>query len=229
MDLRHDISEFIEWDVRNWSAALEFWKANSSKNLAECSALEIGSDYGGLSLWLASEGADVICSDVNGPKPEARTKHLAAGYSKQITYASIDALNIPYTEQFDVVVMKSVLGIVGNPCTKESQARAISEIYKCLKPGGELYFAENLSASRLHRYLRGKYVKWGSKWRYPAAEEMLGFLQGFSRVDHTLFGFAGTFGRNERQRNLLGVADRLIVDRIVPSGWKYIIAGVAVK
>ena len=83
MDLGHDISEFIEWDVRNWSAALEFWKANSSINLAGCSALEIGSDYGGLSLWLASEGANVICSDVNGPKPEARTKHLAAGYSRQ--------------------------------------------------------------------------------------------------------------------------------------------------
>lgn len=229
MELRHDTSEFIEWDVRNWSAALEFWKAKSSKNLAGCSALEIGSDYGGLSLWLASEGAEVVCSDINGPKPEARAKHIAAGYADQISYASVDVQNIPFSEKFDVVVMKSVLGIVGDPCTKETQSRAISEIYKSLKPGGELFFAENLAASRLHRYLRGKYVEWGSIWRYPSVKEMLAFLGDFTRVDYTCFGFAGTFGRSERQRDLLGMADRMIIDHIVPTDWKYIMAGVAVK
>ena len=67
----------------------------------------------------------------------------------------------------------------------------------------------------------------GQQMEYPAAEEMLAFYRLFP-LDHNCLDFRDLC-RNERQRNLLGVADRLIIDRLVPSSWKYIIAGVAVK
>jgi hypothetical protein len=46
-----DIAEFIEWDVRNWSAALNFWLGHTTQDISQCSALELGSLNGGLSLW----------------------------------------------------------------------------------------------------------------------------------------------------------------------------------
>lgn len=229
MNSQYSLADFIEWDVRNWGVALNYWKTHSSQSLSGCSALEVGCDYGGLSLWLASEGARVTCSDVRGPKPEAITKHQASGLSHLFEYKSVDAMNIPYAEEFDVVLFKSILGNIGDPCTKETQSQAIGEMHKALKKGGELFFAENLSASPLHKFLRRKYVKWGTTWRYPSIAEMLEFLKPFSEVSYTTIGFAGTFGRSEKQREMLGGADRMLIDRVVPERWRYIIAGVARK
>jgi SAM-dependent methyltransferase len=223
------LTDYIEWDVRNWSAALEFWKSNTSQDLSKCSALEIGCNYGGLSLWLASQGARVTCSDLNGPRPEAVEKHREAGVSDAIKYEAVSALEIPYREEFDIVAFKSVLGAVGRPITKGSQARAIREIHKALKWGGELFFAENLTASPAHRYFRRRFVKWGASWRYLTIAEMLEFLKPFSEVSYTTFGFTGTFGRSEKQRDVLGRMDKALFDRIVPPGWRYIMAGVARK
>jgi hypothetical protein len=39
----------------------------------------------------------------------------------------------------------------------------------------------------------------------------------------------GTFGRNESQRNLLSTIDELILNKICPDNWKYIIYGIAEK
>src|SRR5687767_12165592 len=103
-------SEFIEWDVRNWSSALDFWRLHTSKNIATCSALELGSRHGGLSLWLALQGARVIASDIDGPSPAAAQLHKGRKVSHLITYESIDATSIPYTEKFDIVLFKSMLG-----------------------------------------------------------------------------------------------------------------------
>jgi SAM-dependent methyltransferase len=229
MKLRPANSKFIEWDVRNWSPAIDYWKSLSSQKIAGCSALEVGAGYGGLSLWLASEGAKVTCSDLHGPQPEAEAKHTDANISHLLTYEAVDAANIPYTSEFDIVLFKSMLGIVGDPCTKESQARAIGQMHKALKDNGELFFAENLAASPLHRFLRRKYVEWEQIWRYPSLGEMLEFLSPFSKVSYTTVGFAGTFGRTEAQRNVLGIADGLLIDRIVPVSWRYIMIGVARK
>lgn len=227
--LKHDPADILVWDVKNWSRAIDLWRALSSINLAGARVLEIGSDHGGLSLWLASEGAAVVCSDINGPKPEARVDHAAAGYVGSVTYEAIDALAIPYSGEFDIVVMRSVLGIIGDPCTREAQARAIGQIHRSLRPGGEFFFAENLPASPIHRFLRRRYVDWAGIWRYPSREEMLEFLEPFRSVEYETFGFAGTFGRTEGQRGFLAAADRLLFDRLVPQAWNYIMAGVAVR
>jgi 2-polyprenyl-3-methyl-5-hydroxy-6-metoxy-1,4-benzoquinol methylase len=228
MNNRDELLKYVEWDVRNWAVALDFWLSHTTKRLSECRVLEIGADYGGLSLWLASRGAKVVCSDLYGVRREAVESHEASGLMPLIEHAAIDAANIPYTEEFDVVVFKSVLGgIVSGE--KEPQAKVVGELHRALKKGGELFFAENLVASPVHMFFRRKANKWGTTWRYLTIEEMNEFLTPFSRVQHRIIGFTGAFGRTEAQRNLLALGDKLIFERIVPESWKYIIAGVARK
>ena len=175
---------------------------------------------------MALQGAKVVCSDIYAPKPEMARLHKDRGVADLIRYERIDATDIPYTQEFDVIVFKSMLGAIGK---EESQAKAISEMYKALKTGGELFFAENLAGSPLHQSLRRRFIPWGRAWQYVSFASVEAFLSPFSRVDHRRMGFAAAFGRDEKQRNLLGMLDQMVLDHIVPDRWKYIIAGVAAK
>ncbi len=223
------LTDTIQWDVRNWSTAVRYWEAHTSINLSNCLALEIGSNRGGLSLWMARHGARVICSDLNGPTREAEQLHREHQVSGLIEYEAIDATNIPYQEHFDIIFFKSVLGGVGVNDKKERQVMAINQIHKALKEGGELFFAENLVGSPLHKLFRKRFVKWGIEWRYVSLEEMGEFLAPFSKVTYRTIGFLGAFGRTESQRGILSWFDKYLIDPFVPSSWRYIVAGVATK
>ena len=223
------VEDFVEWDVRNWSTALDFWGRYTSKDVATCTALELGARHGGLSLWLALQGARVVHSDVVGPSRRALGTHSDSGVSGRISYQRLDATRIPYRAAFDIVVFKSVLGAVGDRYGPEGQAAAVKEIHQALKAGGELFFAENLVASPAHRFFRRRFVRWGERWRYPSVDEMLAFLRPFTEVRYCTLGFAGAFGRTVRQRAVFGAADRLLLDRLVPARWRYIMVGVARK
>src|SRR5438128_3173229 len=91
---KHPLADFVEWDVRNWSAALDFWLAYTKQDVRTCSALEVGSRNGGLSLWLALQGARVLCSDIGPPNEETIQLHRARSVSHLIEYRSIDAMEI---------------------------------------------------------------------------------------------------------------------------------------
>jgi SAM-dependent methyltransferase len=226
MKSRVELSEYVEWDVYNWSQALDYWQAHSTQAFASCRVLEIGSRHGGLSLWMAQQGAKVICSDLYGPSELAKHKHAQQNCATKITYLATDATALPFEGQFDIILFKSVLGALG---TKSGQGRAVAEVYRALKPGGELFFAENLQASPLHRFFRRHCVPWASYWRYVTRAEMGDFLAPFSRVDLHTTGFAAAFGRTEQQRSLLGWSDQLWWNRLAPSRWHYIIIGIAKK
>lgn len=223
------LDEVIEWDIRNWSKAVAFWEENSRINLKQSRALEIGARNGGLSLWLAAKGSQVVCSDFGGPTDAAYKKHRAHGVSDQIQYADDNAMNLPYCEEFDVVIFKSVLGGLIETGGPGSQAEAVKEVYRALKPGGELLFAENLQASSLHKFFRHRKVEWASEWYYPTIGEIVEYLRPFSSFDYRTFGFCGVFGRTESQRKILSLLDTYIFDHISPSKSHYIIAGVARK
>ncbi len=53
MDNISKLIEILGWDVVNWSVAFKYWEQNITLDLSECFGLEIGSNHGGLSTWLA--------------------------------------------------------------------------------------------------------------------------------------------------------------------------------
>lgn len=229
MNSKSPLHDIIGWDIPNWSVSLTYWRRNTLRNSPSIHVLEIGCGQGGLSLWAALNGMEVLCTDLEGPSSEAIQKHNDYKVSDRIRYESLNALDIPYSEEFDVVLFKSVLGGIGRSNNRDNQVKAIKEIHKSLKKGGELWFAENLAASPFHQYFRSRYVEWGNTWRYVTIQEMLEYLSIFSEVKYTTAGFMGSFGRTSVQRSFLGRMDRIIVDKLVPKAWRYIMIGIARK
>jgi 2-polyprenyl-3-methyl-5-hydroxy-6-metoxy-1,4-benzoquinol methylase len=147
---------------------LNYWDRNIDwNNIGNC--LELGARKGGLSLWLALKGENIICSDLSNTFEKASVLHKKYNIIKYITYQDINVLDIPYENYFDIIIFKSIIGSVGN---FNSQQKAFCEIHKALKSGGKLLFADNLAASSLHQFLRKKFVEWGNSCRYVTLCEM---------------------------------------------------------
>lgn len=220
-------SDVLQWDVTNWSIALRFWQKRIDwQKVNTC--LELGSNKGGLSLWLALKGKKVICSDINNTEENASQLHKKYNV-KNITYHDVDATNIPYENYFDVIVFKSILGGIGRENQIEQQQKVITEIHKALKKGGHLLFAENLASSPLHQYLRKRFNAWSDTWHYVTPQEMAQLLNDFSSFELRTTGFFGALGRGERQKKLFSYLDKFIVSWLVPRKWRYIVYGVATK
>jgi SAM-dependent methyltransferase len=166
---------------------------------------------------------------LNDVQKTAELLHIRYNVSSLIKYQDIDATTIPYENYFDIIVFKSIIGGIGRNDNFEIQKKVFKEIFKALKPGGKLLFAENLIASPFHQILRKRYVNWGNSWRYVSLNEMKEFMKDFSTCDIKTTGVLGTFGRNESQRNLLSTVDQLILNQVSPDSWKYISYGVAQK
>lgn len=225
-DLEKDI---LQWDVANWATAIRYWDKNVVWQKVE-TCLEIGGRQGGLSLWLALKDKKVISSDFEKSKLNAEPLHKKYKLENKIHYQDINALDIPYENHFDVIVFKSVVGGIARnyPDGKQIQQQVFDQIYKALKPGGKLLFAENLEASPLHKFFRKKFNNWVS-WRYVTIAECKEFLQKFSSVELKSTGVLGGFGRTENQKKLLSIVDKALLNHITPKNWKYIVYGIAEK
>jgi SAM-dependent methyltransferase len=223
------ISDIVGWDVRNWATALPFWSARTSLRLDRANALEVGARTGGLSLWLAARGSKVTCTDVTAPGVDVQQRHADFGLRDRIDYSAVDVLHMPYKAAFDIVCFKSVLGAIGCGDRKDLQAAAVAQMYEALRSGGELWFAENLAASRLHQFARRRFVAWGGSWRYLTISELAGLLSPFDELVYSTTGFLAAFGRSEAQRSVLGALDQAIVSGLVPKSWHYIADGIARK
>ncbi len=228
MDLQDcTLRDILGWDAVNWSACLDIWGPHVSAGPVDC--LEIGCGPGGVSLWLASKGHRVVCSDLANPAEAVRDLHRRYGVDGKIAYEAVDCTDMPYVERFDVVVLKSVLGGVWAHCGRDGVERAVQGIHRALRPGGMLLFAENLRATALHMFCRRRLLRrTRDSWVYPTVSELEKALARFSTLHYQLTGFLGAFGRDEWQRSILGRVDRLVVP-LVPRRWRYIMAGVAVK
>lgn len=219
--------EIIQWDCFNWSRALDFWQEHGGVNLPDASALELGARDGGLSLWLALNKANVMCSDYEISRMEEAVKlHQKHKVSSLVAYEAVDAMNIPYEKKFDLVVFKSILGGISWKMGEDAKYQVIKSIHRSLKKGGELWFAENLSASIVHSMAR-KYLKKG--WSYPHHTEIPKLFSDFSSLEFKAIGCLATFGRSESQRGFMGKIDQQIIEKFVPDKWKYIAVGVARK
>lgn len=227
-DPARTVRDILQWDVRSWHRALRFWERHIQWERMQ-RGLELGGREGGLSLWMALNGLESVCSDLEHTADTAAPLHARYGLTDRITYRDIDATDIPYQDHFDLIAFKSILGGIGRDGRADRQQATLRQIHKALKPGGLLVFAENMAASPLHRLLRKHFVDWGGSWRYVHLEEMPGLLSSFTSHELRCTGVLATLGRNERQRRLLARADRGLLGHLVPDRWKYIAYGVAVK
>ncbi len=222
------IRDIIQWDTTSWSKALKFWEENIEWDSLK-TGLELGGREGGLSLWLALKEVQTICSDLQDTEATAKELHAKHQVTNFVTYQDIDATSIPYENHFDVIVFKSIVGGIGRNNNIELQHKAFEQMYKALKKGGKLLFAENLIASPVHQRLRSRFVNWGESWRYVSINEMHSFLRIFSSHQIESTGFLGALGRSEGQRKALAQADKLLFNHVVPKSWNYISYGIAIK
>lgn len=220
--------DIIEWDVENWANALPFWEERLPDTLSNLKALEVGARRGGLSLYLALKGANVICSDLQKPSAGASSIHKRYSIEHLVDYLAVDVTSIDFPDDhFDVVAFKSLLGGVGRGGPNH-QHRAMDEIFRVLKPGGSLIFAENLSGSRAHMWARRRFTDWGDSWRYPTIKEIKGLTAKFSASCYRAYGCLGAFGRTEGHRRVLAGFDSML-DPLLGESVKYILFGYARK
>ncbi|MFN6037540.1 MAG: class I SAM-dependent methyltransferase [Bacteroidota bacterium] len=222
------LKEVIKWDIKTWSKALNFWEKEVDWSKIN-SCLELGGMQGGLSLWLALKNKKFLCSDLSNTKINSEPLHQKYKVGNFINYQDIDATNIPYENEFDLIVFKSIIGGIGRNDNKEIQRQVFLQIHKALKPGGKLLFAENLKGSGFHQMLRKKFVTWGDSWRYINLEEMKEFLFPFSSYKIHTAGVLATLGRSETQRNILNAFDNIFLNHLVSDEGKYMCYGIAVK
>lgn len=224
------IRDVVEWDIKNWWRAIEFWEEKQLfEDFREKKILNIGERNGGLSLYWALKGANVICSDIDaGGFEKAKKLHEKYGVADRIRYEVIDATEIPYRDYFDLISFKSVLGGVGFNDQYDRQIQMIENIYTALNENGTLCFCENLKASNIHQFARKKFTKWGKKWRYLSLQEVTALTEKFSEVEIQTIGLLGVFGRRDWQAQILGTIDQCF-ERVVKNEWKYIVSCICRK
>jgi SAM-dependent methyltransferase len=222
------LDEIFQWDVLNWSKALAYWEAY----LAGCQCMEtvllLGERDGGLALWFAGKGFQVVCSDIDGPTENARQLHRKHRVSNRISYEAIDIFDIPYADKsFDVVACKSVIGGLKQdrkkPETRNlaNQKAAITEAWRVLRPGGVFLGAENMCGTPLHQALRRMIKGRALGWRYLALAEIDYLFDQFSTIHKHAYGILGTRS-SLSWVNLL--SDRLnqVLCPMTPPTWQYI-------
>lgn len=221
----------VEWDVATWSRAVRYWSAIiAASSLPPVSGLELGARNGGVSCYFASKfGCKMACTDVES-SAAAEVLHKRHGVADLITYGEVDACSIPWeANTFDFVVFKSILGVVGARGHRERQVKAMEEIHRVLRPGGQLLFAENLRASKLHEAARRLFVPWGKSWAYVTLEELRELLRGFKSVDLQSTGFSAAFvPKPDFLRTICAAMDESVL-RWVPKRWNYVGYGHAIK
>jgi len=224
---KEEIAKVIQWDVETWKQTLSFWDEHFEIK-AGMKVLAIGEREGGLSYYFAKLGCEVVCTDFRD-FPEATTGiHEEGGVSDRITYnykVDVTDLSRYEDESFDIAVFKSVIGVLS---TKERQQQAVNELHRVVKKDGALLFAENLASTKLHKYLRRKFVGWDNYWRYLKWPLDLDLFQRFKKKNYKTVGFAANFGRSEGQKRLLAKLDKL-TRPITPKKWRYVLFGVAIK
>jgi len=222
------LKDIVGWDIATWKRALSVWDRLLG-DVAGAKVLDIGARRGGLSLYFALKGCTVICSDLGGPSPEATTLHERYGVADRVTYRDIDVTKIALPDDtFDIVCFKSVLGSLDRVGGPKAHLCAVREMHRVLKPGGWLAIAENMASSRLHAYLRRRFVPWAARWRYLTYDEVPELLAPFRESRVIFHGFLATFGRREWQRAMLHLLDVFLVP-LLPNASRYLMIGAAMK
>lgn len=223
------LQDIIEWDVGNWGRAVKFWDDQLDADWSGRTALDLGAGGGGLSLYLALRGCRVTYCDFTPPRPAALELFKRHGVQDRVEYSRANVTRLPFADAgYDVVAFKSLLASVGKFGGLESQKSVFDEVYRVLKPGGVLLFAENAHGSAFHAFCRDRFAAWGHDCRYPSLAELEVWLSAFSHVRLETFGVLAAFGRREWQRRALSRLDHVITP-VFPKESRYLAYGFSVK
>jgi SAM-dependent methyltransferase len=224
------LKDIIDWDVRNWSGCLAYWlpwlEALSPKS---AKVLVLGERKGGLSLWFARLGFEVLCTDYQLPGAYVPSLHQRWGVQDRVKYDRADVFDLAYpTDSFDVVACKSVIGGLSldykdaSTRSLENQKLAVLEIKRILKPAGIFLGAENLTGTGAHMYLRRLRNKGNLGWRYLGMREIQWLFDGYSECQQKAHGFLGTHWFKGRGLNRLCASADACFSKILPAHWLYI-------
>ena len=145
---------------------------------------------------------------------------------ENIEFQELNALGLPYTNEFDFVLFKSVLGGIVRSNDLLKLKRIMSEIHKVLKPGGECLFIENMDGFFLHSYMRRRYGAAKNFWYYPSLKDFFILSKPFKSMKYQTFGFLG--GGDFLLKNFRSKLDYYF-EKIIPPTWHYIYAGIYKK
>ena len=212
----------FKWDTENWSKILVLWNRMITESFDGLKVLELGAGDGSLSIWSCNQGGDVICSDLSITDVQINTIKFQIVNTEKIKFEKIDILDIPYTDYFDVILFKSVLGGLRS---YNKQKAAFEQIHKALKNNGKLLFCENMNSTFLHQYFRSK-KPWGHYWRYPSFYELINMSKQFRKINYDTYGL---FGAGDLPFKKFRVKIDYFSKLIFPIEWFYIFAGVYQK
>ena len=111
--------------------------------------------------------------------------------SERVTHGSVTALPLP-DASFDRALCLDVL----EHLSYEDQPRALAELFRILRPGGELFVSvPNLAhlQSRIHFLLRGRLIRTASEIKHPGDRPAFEYLQLARRAGFTLVARRGIF------------------------------------
>lgn len=221
------VNDIIEWDIPNWSQLIKYWTPVIEKLPRDSKVLAIGERNGGLTIWLAMMGFNVVCTDREGPTEKARQLHIKYGVSDRVTYGDIDIVNCtPDSGTYDLIIAKSVIGgLKSDPKDRmtrnfEVQKKAVANIYAMLKPGGIFLSAENTKGSilvSLVRKIKGK----DRGWRYFNWSEIKELYAVFPKVEIKTFGIIPTLFPNGGLNKFIFLVNKYIFG-FLPNSSKYI-------
>jgi SAM-dependent methyltransferase len=185
--------KYIEWDIFIWQKSLKYWYEfyKSYPNLSK--GLEIGGKNGGLSNFFLEETKVelILCSDFGSPTEKAKLTNNKFFEAKRIKFLDIDANKIDLkSNSLDFVFFKSVLG---SDESNINSKKALLEINRVLRPGGVLFFCENLKGSFFHQFSRKIFRSWGSSWNYTTIKRMRSDLNVFQSYKIKSFGYFSVF------------------------------------
>ena len=217
------LARSLEWDSYTWSRSVRYWLSSYTAPSHGGRILEVGSGSGRLSRWFQLQGYEVVGSDVDWNRV---SRAVDCGFP----YLACSMLQLPIVSStIDIVVVRSVLGSVRAVTGPDGLQQAFDEVGRVLKPGGALFYAENIRGSRLHMMARRNFTEWGKRWFYFEPGVLKSYVGWSSEVHSRLFGGLSLFGPNEAIRRGLGRVDRLYDRHVQTSSWSHVEAGVVVK
>ncbi|MGH9691519.1 MAG: class I SAM-dependent methyltransferase [Candidatus Acidiferrales bacterium] len=160
---KHRFEVHTDWDRPFLKEAIRF-SEHTGKFV-----LEIGCGIGVDALEWSRAGNRMVCVDYNLPSVEiTRARFQDAGASG--TFINDDAENLPFADNtFDLIYSFGVLH--HTPGTE----KAIQEVYRCLKPGGQaiimLYY--KWSAMTLGAILLGNGIRQGGLWKTKSIADLI--------------------------------------------------------